>query len=76
MCGLYPVIAENFINTWLAVLSVCLCYKMLLENMHEVEQNGNQQREQTEYTSLLLQRDEDSEETGNGKSFRRRDKKE
>lgn len=22
-----PVIVENFINTWLAVLSACLCYK-------------------------------------------------
>lgn len=47
-----PVIVENFINTWLAVLSACLCYKMLLENKHEVEQNGRQQREWTEYPSL------------------------
>lgn len=31
-----PVIVENAINTWLAVLSVCLCYQRLLENMHEV----------------------------------------
>lgn len=31
-----PVIVENSINTWLAVLSVCLCYQRLLENMHEM----------------------------------------
>lgn len=40
-----PVLVENSINTWLAVLSVCLSYKMLLENMHEIEQNAHQQRE-------------------------------
>lgn len=40
-----PVLVENSINTWLAVLSVCLSYKMLLGNMHEIEQNAHQQRE-------------------------------
>lgn len=51
-----PVIEENSTNTWIAVLGVCLCYKMLLENMHVMEQNANQQREWTVYPSLYLER--------------------
>lgn len=52
MCTTWTVILEISINIWLAVLSVHLCYKMLLENMHEIEQNAHQQRELTEYPSL------------------------
>lgn len=45
MCTTWTVTVEIPINMWLAVLSVHMCYKMLLENVQEMEQNAHQQRE-------------------------------